>query len=212
MKKIVMLFCLLMCTSLFSNEKNINVVIEPTFTISKEEITNGNLKISEEIKKEIIENKLFQNTIFQMFSSFQSTDSIEKEMVTKILEISYKYIKIEISEINYVSPNKAYVNLSMKTPDIYNNMDKIQKKMGENLLSQIENSDFYEKNKNLSIEELAKRVQRKIVEEIIKLIEEESAKIAKENKYLISKFIIKVEKKGNNWKLNKDNFQMMKSY
>ncbi|MDO5089267.1 MAG: hypothetical protein Q4D53_05725 [Leptotrichiaceae bacterium] len=212
MKKIITLLCLLMCALLFSNEKNISVVVEPMFTISKEELKNENQKILEEIKKEFTGNKIAQSMNFDMLSSVESLEGIQKEMVTKVFETVFKYTKVEVSEINYVSPRKAYVTIIVKTPDMLSNMDKFQNKIGEKLLNKIENDNYYEKNKNLSIEELTKKIQREMIDEIIKLMEEENVKISKENKYLISKFIVKVEKKGNSWKSNKDNFKVTKNY
>ncbi|RRD39600.1 hypothetical protein EII29_06040 [Leptotrichia sp. OH3620_COT-345] len=212
MKKIVMLFCLLMCMSLFSNEKNISVVVEPTFTISKEELKNENQKILEEIKKEFIGSKIAQSMNFDMLSSVENLEGIQKEMITKVFETVFKYTKVEVSEINYVSPHKAYLTIIVKTPDILGNMDKLQEKIEEKLLSNIGDMDYFEKNKNLSMEEVEKKIQKKMIEDVFKLMEEENAKITKENKYLINNFIVKVEKKANNWKINNNIFKVMRSY
>lgn len=212
MKKIVMLFCLLMCMSLFSNEKNISVVVEPTFTISKGELKNENQKILEEIKKEFIGSKIAQSMNFDMLSSVENLEGIQKEMITKVFETVFKYTKVEVSEINYVSPYKAYLTIIVKTPDILGNMDKLQGKIEEKLLSNIGDMDYFEKNKNLSMEEVEKKIQKKMIEDVFKLMEEENAKITKENKYLINNFIVKVEKKANNWKINNNIFKVMRSY
>ena len=149
MKKIILSLFILLSLSIFTQEKY-QIEIEPSAKISQNVIQDYNLQIEKEVSKIYSKEEMFglmnkmmngasvqgkneENDLKELINGFFGEDYI-----SKMMDIMFKYYKIEIEKINYISENKAYVKVKLGFPvnldEIKNisSIDKMLKKAEEN--------------------------------------------------------------------------------
>ncbi len=227
MKKIILSLFVFFSLWAFSKEKY-QVEIEPSTKISQSLISNYNSQIEKEVSKVYSKEEMFvlmdkmlngnsnigKNDINQMNGFFG------EDYFSKIMDIMYKYYKIEIEKINYISENKAYVKVKLAFPinldeiNNMNNMDKMFEKAGENL-GKFEAA--FEKKTGKTMEEYVKSISEedekalkqyfKLVSEIqMEIMDEELARITKNGKYIGRKEILEAKRKDGKWVIENPNF------
>lgn len=217
MKKIILGLGILVSLSGFSAQtQNYKVEIQPTVSIVKNEITTANKQIEDEVKKMFSKEKMI-NMMNTMAGKIGIENNVQDEdfakITSKMLDTMYKYYKIEIQKIDYVSPTKAYVKVKvgMPMPDISKLIDDSEDMFGS-ISKEFENmkEEFEKKNGGKSMEEFFENIdenddkafegfmdimvdfQSSYMEKILK-------KSADEGKYIGQYQILEVNKKGNKW-------------
>lgn len=221
MKKVTVLLFLMISSLIFPVTKNYKVIVEPTFSMSETDKKTNNDKIENKIKQEFSSEKITSIVSGQMQSFFENNDDTiknnpelkkmlqkQKEFTEDMFKTIFKYTKIEIDEINYVSQNKAYVTVKLQMPDTMSsfNQEKMQKEMMSKMMEIFKDVD--KNSKNAKIED----IQDKMYGIMKDYIGKELEKTAKENKYIVSKYIVKLEKKGNEWETKENLFEWKKNY
>ena len=231
MKKIILSLFILLSLSIFTQEKY-QIEIEPSAKISQNVIQDYNLQIEKEVSKIYSKEEMFglmnkmmngasvqgkngENDLKELMNGFFGEDYI-----SKMMDIMFKYYKIEIEKINYISENKAYVKVKLGFPI---NMDEI-KSMGsiDKMLEKAEESSkklevAFKKRTGKTMEEYTKSISEKdekamkkyfkIMGEIqIEIMDEEFAKITKNGKYVGRKEILEANKKNGKWVIENPNF------
>ena len=127
--------------STFTQEKY-QVEIEPSAKISQNVIQGYNSQIEKEVgkiysKEEMfgIMNKMMNGISIQGNSETNQINELVQgffgeDYISKMMDTIFKYYKIEIEKINYISENKAYVKVKLGFPinlDEIKNMSSIDK-------------------------------------------------------------------------------------
>ena len=231
MKKIILSLFVLLSLSTFTQEKY-QVEIEPSAKISQNVVQSYNSQIEKEVskiysKEEMfgIMNKMMNGTSIQGNSETNQINELVQgffgeDYVSKMMDTMFKYYKIEIEKINYISENKAYVKVKLGFPI---NMDEI-KSMGsiDKMLEKAEESSkkleaAFKKKTGKTMEEYTKSISEKdekamkkyfkIMGEIqMEIMDEEMAKMTKNGKYVGRKEILEANKKNGKWVIENPNF------
>lgn len=231
MKKIILGLFVLLSLSTFTQEKY-QVEIEPSAKISQNVVQSYNSQIEKEVSKIYSKEEMFGimnkmmngasvqgknegNDLKELMNGFFGEDYI-----SKMMDIMFKYYKIEIEKINYISENKAYVKVKLGFPI---NMDEI-KSMGsiDKMLEKAEESSkkleaAFKKRTGKTMEEYTKSISEKdekamkkyfkIMGEIqMEIMDEEMARMTKNGKYVGRKEILEANKKNGKWVIENPNF------
>ena len=231
MKKIILSLFVLLSLSTFTQEKY-QIEIEPSAKIFQNAIQDYNSQIEKEVSKIYSKEEMFglmnkmmngtsvqgkngENDLKELMNGFFGEDYI-----SKMMDIMFKYYKIEIEKINYISENKAYVKVKLGFPvnldEIKNigSIDKMLKKAEENS-KKLETA--FKKKTGKTMEEYSKSISEKdekaiekyfkIMGEIqMEMMEEELAKMTKNGKYVGRKEILEANRKNGKWVIESPNF------
>lgn len=228
MKKIILSLFVLLSLSTFTQEKY-QIEIEPSAKIFQNAIQDYNSQIEKEVSKIYSKEEMFglmnkmmngasvqgENGLKELMNGFFGEDYI-----SKMTDTMFKYYKIEIEKINYISENKAYVKVKLGFPvnldEIKNisSIDKMLKKAEENS-KKLEAT--FKKKTGKTMEEYSKSISEKdekaiekyfkIMGEIqMEMMEEELAKMTKNGKYVGRKEILEANRKNGKWVIESPNF------
>lgn len=228
MKKIILSLFVLLSLSTFT-QKKYQIEIEPSAKISQNVIQDYNLQIEKEVSKIYSKEEMFglmnkmmngdsvqgENGLKELMNGFFGEDYI-----SKMTDTMFKYYKIEIEKINYISENKAYVKVKLGFPvnldeiKSMSSFDKMLKKAEENS-KKLEAA--FKKKTGKTMEEYSKSISEKdekaiekyfkIMGEIqMEMMEEELAKMTKNGKYVGRKEILEANRKNGKWVIESPNF------
>ena len=231
MKKVILSLFVLLSLSTFTQEKY-KIEIEPSTKISQNVIQGYNSQIEKEVSKIYSKEEMFglmnkmmngtsvqgkngENDLKELMNGFFGEDYI-----SKMMDIMFKYYKIEIEKINYISENKAYVKVKLGFPinmdeiKSMSSLDKMLEKAQENS-KKLETA--FKKKTGKTIEEYSKSISEKdekamkkffeIMGEIqMEIMDEEFAKITKNGKYVGRKEILEANRKNGKWVIENPNF------
>ena len=231
MKKVILSLFVLLSLSTFTQEKY-KIEIEPSTKISQNVIQGYNSQIEKEVSKIYSKEEMFglmnkmmngasvqgkngENDLKELMNRFFGEDYI-----SKMMDIMFKYYKIEIEKINYISENKAYVKVKLGFPI---NMDEIKSmsSLDKMLEKAQENSKkleiAFKKKTGKTIEEYSKSISEKdekamkkyfkIMSEIqMEMMDEELDKMTKNGKYVGRKEILEANRKNGKWVIENPNF------
>ena len=229
MKKIILF--LMLSLSTFTQEKY-QVEIEPSAKISQNVIQGYNSQIEKEVgkiysKEEMfgIMNKMMNGTSIQGNSETNQINELVQgffgeDYVSKMMDTMFKYYKIEIEKINYISENKAYVKVKLGFPinlDEIKNMSSIDKMLEKAEESSKKLEAAFKKKTGKTMEEYSKSISEKdekamkkyfkIMGEIqMEIMDEELARITKNGKYVGRKEILEANRKNGKWVIENPNF------
>ena len=223
MKKIILSLFVLLSLSTFTQEKY-QVEIESSAKISQNVVQSYNSQIEKEVSKIYSKEEMFgiMNKMMNGASvqGKNEGNDLKEEYISKMMDMMFKYYKIEIEKINYISENKAYVKVKLGFPV---NMDEI-KSMGsiDKMLEKAEESSkklevAFKKRTGKTMEEYTKSISEKdekamkkyfkIMGEIqMEIMDEEFAKMTKNGKYVGRKEILEANKKNGKWVIENPNF------
>ena len=223
MKKIILSLFVLLSLSTFTQEKY-QVEIESSAKISQNVVQSYNSQIEKEVSKIYSKEEMFgiMNKMMNGASvqGKNEGNDLKEEYISKMMDMMFKYYKIEIEKINYISENKAYVKVKLGFPI---NMDEI-KSMGsiDKMLEKAEESSkklevAFKKRTGKTMEEYTKSISEKdekamkkyfkIMGEIqMEIMDEEFAKMTKNGKYVGRKEILEANKKNGKWVIENPNF------
>ena len=231
MKKIILSLFVLLSLSTFTQEKY-QVEIEPSAKISQNVVQSYNSQIEKEVSKIYSKEEMFglMNKVMNGASIQGGNETAQlkefmngffgEDYFSKIMDVMYKYYKIEIEKINYISENKAYVKVKLGFPinwDEVKNMssvDKMFEKAQENF-KKFEAA--FKKRTGKTMEEYTKSISEKdekamkkyfkIMGEIqMEVMDEELAKMTKNGKYVGRKEILEANRKDGKWIIESPNF------
>ena len=204
--------------------------IEPSAKISQNVIQGYNSQIEKEVgkiysKEEMfgIMNKMMNGASASIQSKNGANESkgfLGEDYISKMMDTMFKYYKIEIEKINYISENKAYVKVKLGFPI---NMDEIKSmsSLDKMLEKAQENSKkleiAFKKKTGKTIEEYSKSISEKdekamkkyfkIMSEIqMEMMDEELDKMTKNGKYVGRKEILEANRKNGKWVIENPNF------
>ena len=231
MKKIILSLFVLLSLSTFTQEKY-KIEIEPSTKISQNVIQGYNSQIEKEVSKIYSKEEMFglmnkmmngtsvqgkngENDLKELMNGFFGEDYI-----SKMMDIMFKYYKIEIEKINYISENKAYVKVKLGFPinmdeiKSMSSLDKMLEKAQENS-KKLETA--FKKKTGKTIEEYSKSISEKdekamkkyfkIMSEIqMEMMDEELDKMTKNGKYVGRKEILEANRKNGKWVIENPNF------
>ena len=229
MKKVILSLFVLLSLSTFTQEKY-KIEIEPSTKISQNVIQDYNSQIEKEVskiysKEEMfgIMNKMMNGASASIQSKNGANESkgfLGEDYISKMMDTMFKYYKIEIEKINYISENKAYVKVKLGFPI---NMDEIKSmsSLDKMLEKAQENSKkleiAFKKKTGKTIEEYSKSISEKdekamkkyfkIISEIqMEMMDEELDKMTKNGKYVGRKEILEANRKNGKWVIENPNF------
>ena len=228
MKKIILSLFVLLSLSTFTQEKY-QIEIEPSAKIFQNAIQDYNSQIEKEVSKIYSKEEMFELMNKMMNGvSVQGKKGLKELMngffredyISKMMDTMFKYYKIEIEKINYISENKAYVKVKLGFPvnldeiKSMSSIDKMFKKAEENS-KKLEAA--FKKKTGKTMEEYTKSISEKdekamkkyfkIMGEIqMEMMEEELAKMTKNGKYVGRKEILEANRKNGKWVIESPNF------
>ena len=231
MKKIILSLFVLLSLSTFTQEKY-QIEIEPSAKIFQNAIQNYNSQIEKEVSKIYSKEEMFglmnkmmngtsvqgkngENDLKELMNGFFGEDYISKMMDTM-----FKYYKIEIEKINYISENKAYVKVKLGFPiniDEMKSMSSIDKMLEKAEETSKKLDAAFKKKTGKTMEKYSKSISEKdekaiekyfkIMGEIqMEMMEEELAKMTKNGKYVGRKEILEANRKNGKWVIESPNF------
>ena len=231
MKKVILSLFVLLSLSTFTQEKY-KIEIEPSTKISQNVIQGYNSQIEKEVSKIYSKEEMFglmnkmmngasvqgkngENDLKELMNGFFGEDYI-----SKMMDIMFKYYKIEIEKINYISENKAYVKVKLGFPvnldEIKNisSIDKMLKKAEENS-KKLEAAfkkktgktmEEYQKSISQNDEKATEKYFKTIGEIQLEMMDQELERITKNGKYVGRKEILEANKKNGKWVIENPNF------
>ena len=229
MKKVILSLFVLLSLSTFTQEKY-KIEIEPSTKISQNVIQGYNSQIEKEVSKIYSKEEMFgiMNKMMNGASASiqgknganESKGFLGEVYISKMMDTMFKYYKIEIEKINYISENKAYVKVKLGFPI---NMDEIKSmsSLDKMLEKAQENSKkleiAFKKKTGKTIEEYSKSISEKdekamkkyfkIMSEIqMEMMDEELDKMTKNGKYVGRKEILEANRKNGKWVIENPNF------
>ena len=229
MKKVILSLFVLLSLSTFTQEKY-KIEIEPSTKISQNVIQGYNSQIEKEVSKIYSKEEMFgimnkmmngaSTSIQGKNGSNESKGFLGEDYISKMMDTMFKYYKIEIEKINYISENKAYVKVKLGFPI---NMDEIKsmRSLDKMLEKAQENSKkleiAFKKKTGKTIEEYSKSISEKdekamkkyfkIMSEIqMEMMDEELDKMTKNGKYVGRKEILEANRKNGKWVIENPNF------
>ena len=213
MKKVILSLFVLLSLSTFTQEKY-KIEIEPSTKITQNVIQGYNSQIEKEVSKIYSKEEMFgimnkmmngaSTSIQSKNGANESKGFLGEDYISKMMDTMFKYYKIEIEKINYISENKAYVKVKLGFPI---NMDEIKSmsSLDKMLEKAQENSKkleiAFKKKTGKTIEEYSKSISEKdekamkkyfkIMSEIqMEMMDEELDKMTKNGKYVGRKEIL----------------------
>ena len=229
MKKVILSLFVLLSLSTFTEEKY-KIEIEPSTKISQNVIQGYNSQIEKEVSKIYSKEEMFglMNKMMNGASASiqgknganESKGFLGEDYISTMMDTMFKYYKIEIEKINYISENKAYVKVKLGFPI---NMDEIKSmsSLDKMLEKAQENSKkleiAFKKKTGKTIEEYSKSISEKdekamkkyfkIMSEIqMEMMDEELDKMTKNGKYVGRKEILEANRKNGKWVIENPNF------
>ena len=229
MKKVILSLFVLLSLSTFTEEKY-KIEIEPSTKISQNVIQGYNSQIEKEVskiysKEEMfgIMNKMMNGASASIQGKNRANESkgfLGEDYISKMMDTMFKYYKIEIEKINYISENKAYVKVKLGFPinmdeiKSMSSLDKMLEKAQENS-KKLETA--FKKKTGKTIEEYSKSISEKdekamkkyfkIMSEIqMEMMDEELDKMTKNGKYVGRKEILEANRKNGKWVIENPNF------
>ena len=229
MKKVILSLFVLLSLSTFTQEKY-KIEIEPSTKISQNVIQGYNSQIEKEVSKIYSKEEMFgimnkmmngaSTSIQSKNGANESKGFLGEDYISKMMDTMFKYYKIEIEKINYISENKAYVKVKLGFPI---NMDEIKSmsSLDKMLEKAQENSKkleiAFKKKTGKTIEEYSKSISEKdekamkkyfkIMSEIqMEMMDEELDKMTKNGKYVGRKEILEANRKNGKWVIENPNF------
>ena len=229
MKKVILSLFVLLSLSTFTQEKY-KIEIEPSTKISQNVIQGYNSQIEKEVSKIYSKEEMFgiMNKMMNGASASiqgknganESKGFLREDYISKMMDTMFKYYKIEIEKINYISENKAYVKVKLGFPinmdeiKSMSNLDKMLEKAQENS-KKLEIA--FKKKTGKTIEEYSKSISEKdekamkkyfkIISEIqMEMMDEELDKMTKNGKYVGRKEILEANRKNGKWVIENPNF------
>ena len=229
MKKVILSLFVLLSLSTFTQEKY-KIEIEPSTKITQNVIQGYNSQIEKEVSKIYSKEEMFgiMNKMMNGVSaSIQSKNGaneskgfLGEDYISKMMDTMFKYYKIEIEKINYISENKAYVKVKLGFPinmdeiKSMSSLDKMLEKAQENS-KKLETA--FKKKTGKTIEEYSKSISEKdekamkkyfkIMSEIqMEMMDEELDKMTKNGKYVGRKEILEANRKNGKWVIENPNF------
>ena len=179
MKKVILSLFVLLSLSTFTQEKY-KIEIEPSTKISQNVIQSYNSQIEKEVSKIYSKEEMFgiMNKIMNGASASiqgknganESKGFFGENYISKMMDMMFKYYKIEIEKINYISENKAYVKVKLGFPI---NMDEIKS------MSSIDKMLEKAQENSKKLETAFKKKTGKTIEEYSKSISEKDEKAMK---------------------------------
>ena len=173
MKKIILSLFVLLSLSTFTQERY-QVEIEPSAKISQNVVQSYNSQIEKEVSKIYSKEEMFgiMNKMMNGASASiqgknganESKGFLGEDYISKMMDTMFKYYKIEIEKINYISENKAYVKVKLGFPINMNeiksmsSLDKMLEKAQENS-KKLETA--FKKKTGKTIEEYSKSISEK---------------------------------------------------
>ena len=229
MKKVILSLFVLLSLSTFTQEKY-KIEIEPSTKISQNVIQGYNSQIEKEVSKIYSKEEMFglMNKMMNGASASiqgknganESKGFLREDYISKMMDTMFKYYKIEIEKINYISENKAYVKVKLGFPinmdeiKSMSSLDKMLEKAQENS-KKLETA--FKKKTGKTIEEYSKSISEKdekamkkyfkIMSEIqMEMMDEELDKMTKNGKYVGRKEILEANRKNGKWVIENPNF------
>ena len=231
MKKVILSLFVLLSLSTFTQEKY-KIEIEPSTKITQNVIQGYNSQIEKEVSKIYSKEEMFglMNKMMNGVSAQSKNEANDlsrlmngffgENYVSKMMDTVFKYYKIEIEKINYISENKAYVKVKLGFPINMNeiksmsSLDKMLEKAQENS-KKLETA--FKKKTGKTIEEYSKSISEKdekamkkyfkIMSEIqMEMMDEELDKMTKNGKYVGRKEILEANRKNGKWVIENPNF------
>ena len=231
MKKVILSLFVLLSLSTFTQEKY-KIEIEPSTKISQNVIQGYNSQIEKEVSKIYSKEEMFglMNKMMNGVSAQSKNEANDlsrlmngffgENYVSKMMDTVFKYYKIEIEKINYISENKAYVKVKLGFPinmdeiKSMSSLDKMLEKAQENS-KKLETA--FKKKTGKTIEEYSKSISEKdekamkkyfkIISEIqMEMMDEELDKMTKNGKYVGRKEILEANRKNGKWVIENPNF------
>ena len=231
MKKIILSLFVLLSLSTFTQEKY-QIEIEPSAKIFQNAIQDYNSQIEKEVSKIYSKEEMFglMNKMMNGVSAQSKNEANDlsrlmngffgENYVSKMMDTVFKYYKIEIEKINYISENKAYVKVKLGFPinmdeiKSMSSLDKMLEKAQENS-KKLETA--FKKKTGKTIEEYSKSISEKdekamkkyfkIMSEIqMEMMDEELDKMTKNGKYVGRKEILEANRKNGKWVIENPNF------
>ena len=229
MKKVILSLFVLLSLSTFTQEKY-KIEIEPSTKISQNVIQGYNSQIEKEVSKIYSKEEMFgiMNKMMNGASASiqgknganESKGFLGEDYISKMMDTMFKYYKIEIEKINYISENKAYVKVKLGFPinmdeiKSMSSLDKMLEKAQENS-KKLETA--FKKKTGKTIEEYSKSISEKdektmkryfkIMSEIqMEMMDEELDKMTKNGKYVGRKEILEANRKNGKWVIENPNF------
>ena len=229
MKKVILSLFVLLSLSTFTQEKY-KIEIEPSAKISQNVIQGYNSQIEKEVSKIYSKEEMFgimnkmmngaSTSIQGKNGSNESKGFFGEDYISKMMDTMFKYYKIEIEKINYISENKAYVKVKLGFPinmdeiKSMSSLDKMLEKAQENS-KKLETA--FKKKTGKTIEEYSKSISEKdekamkkyfkIMSEIqMEMMDEELDKMTKNGKYVGRKEILEANRKNGKWVIENPNF------
>ena len=229
MKKVILSLFVLLSLSTFTQEKY-KIEIEPSTKITQNVIQGYNSQIEKEVSKIYSKEEMFgiMNKMMNGASASiqgknganESKGFLGEDYISKMMDTMFKYYKIEIEKINYISQNKAYVKVKLGFPinmdeiKSMSSLDKMLEKAQENS-KKLETA--FKKKTGKTIEEYSKSISEKdektmkkyfkIMSEIqMEMIDEELDKMTKNGKYVGRKEILEANRKNGKWVIENPNF------
>ena len=229
MKKVILSLFVLLSLSTFTQEKY-KIEIEPSTKISQNVIQGYNSQIEKEVSKIYSKEEMFgimnkmmngaSTSIQSKNGANESKGFLGEDYISKMMDTMFKYYKIEIEKINYISENKAYVKVKLGFPINMNeiksmsSLDKMLEKAQENS-KKLETA--FKKKTGKTIEEYSKSISEKdekamkkyfkIMSEIqMEMMDEELDKMTKNGKYVGRKEILEANRKNGKWVIENPNF------
>ena len=229
MKKVILSLFVLLSLSTFTQEKY-KIEIEPSTKITQNVIQGYNSQIEKEVSKIYSKEEMFgiMNKMMNGASASiqgknganESKGFLGEDYISKMMDTMFKYYKIEIEKINYISENKAYVKVKLGFPinmdeiKSMSSLDKMLEKAQENS-KKLETA--FKKKTGKTIEEYSKSISEKdekamkkyfkIMSEIqMEMMDEELDKMTKNGKYVGRKEILEANRKNDKWIIENPNF------
>jgi len=228
MKKIILGLSVLLSLGIFAKEKY-QVEVEPAVKLNQSVLSDYNSQIEKEVSRIYSKEEMFgmMNKMMNgVFAGSQKDGSNQmKEMMgsffgedyfSKMIDMMYKYYKIDIEKIDYINGEKAYVKVKLGFPVNTDKMsiDKMFEKSGE--MTKKMNESFKKKT-GKTMEEYQKSISQndekamkkyfKIMGEIqLEMMDQELAQITKNGKYVGRKEILEANKKNGKWVIENPDF------
>ena len=228
MKKIILSLFVLLSLSTFTQEKY-QIEIEPSAKIFQNAIQDYNSQIEKEVSKIYSKEEMFELMNKMMNGvSVQGKKGLKELMIgffredyiSKMMDTMFKYYKIEIEKINYISENKAYVKVKLGFPiniDEMKSMSSIDKMLEKAEETSKKLDAAFKKKTGKTMEKYSKSISEKdekaiekyfkIMGEIqMEMMEEELDKMTKNGKYVGRKEILEANRKNGKWVIESPNF------
>ena len=228
MKKIILGLSVLLSLGIFAKEKY-QVEVEPAVKLNQSVLSDYNSQIEKEVSRIYSKEEMFgmMNKMMNgVFAGSQKDGSNQmKEMMgsffgedyfSKMIDMMYKYYKIDIEKIDYINGEKAYVKVKLGFPVNTDKMsiDKMFEK-SEEMLKKM--NEAFKKKTGKTMEEYQKSISQndekamkkyfKIMGEIqLEMMDQELAQITKNGKYVGRKEILEANKKNGKWVIENPDF------